>query len=260
MRELLLTGGELEACRPDKPRVRMLYPINAVHYVLSGHGFFNGRRLSAGQGFICRRNRPVDYGPDPRDPWTYFWATVDGGRVDELLAACGLDGEPYCFSFDWGEDLRRMAGVLFPDGRFAPRNELFAEGCAKWLLSYHAGAGAARQPASQRRLHVEAAKEWMRRNYYRRVTIAQVAEALHLSRGYLRNIFYECEGCPPQQFLIETRLRRAKELLETGDIPVSMLAASAGYADVTQFYRIFRKYTGLSPCDYRRRVKGAERP
>ena len=254
--EIYIKDGELEICGPEKGPVRIIYASYVMHYILQGQGTWNGQVLRAGQGFVCLKDMPVHYYPDEETPWTYLWFRVDGTQVRDYLHAYGLDVAPYSFAFDWTDDLHRLMACCFENGRFTSRNELFAEGCARLLFSFHPRPMQAQASVSQRTLHVRAAKAYIEEHYQERVTVLDVAGALHLSRGYLRNIFFEHTHMSPQQYLIQTRLARAKELLSQGDIPISLLAPSVGYADVAQFYRIFKKYVGQSPQTYRRHGKG----
>jgi len=54
------------------------------------------------------------------------------------------------------------------------------------------------------------------------------------------------EGQSPQQYLIMVRINRAKELLRTKNATISEIAASVGYQDPIQFYKLFKKHTGMS--------------
>ena len=49
------------------------------------------------------------------------------------------------------------------------------------------------------------------------------------------------------------RLEEAKQMLETGDLPVEAVAQDVGYEDASFFNRLFRRKVGLTPSEYRRR-------
>jgi AraC-like DNA-binding protein len=49
------------------------------------------------------------------------------------------------------------------------------------------------------------------------------------------------------------RIEESKQLLETSDEPVEEIAEKVGYQDIASFRRVFRRYVGVSPADYRRR-------
>ena len=55
----------------------------------------------------------------------------------------------------------------------------------------------------------------------------------------------------PQQYHMQLRINRAKELLEDRDNRVNEVAVRVGFGDQFYFSRMFRKYTGLSPSQWR---------
>lgn len=78
------------------------------------------------------------------------------------------------------------------------------------------------------------------------------SEKLYVTPTHFRRIFKEISGLPPQQFLIQTRLSRAAELLKSTDSPVKEVAALSGWDNVFYFSRLFRKKYFISPLQYRK--------
>ena len=56
MEDIYVTYGEYEVTAADKHPINAYYDLNAVHYIVKGHGTYNGRRLSPGEGFVCKKN------------------------------------------------------------------------------------------------------------------------------------------------------------------------------------------------------------
>jgi len=56
--------------------------------------------------------------------------------------------------------------------------------------------------------------------------------------------------------LINTRIERAKELLECTDEKVSEIALSVGFSSQQRFNEAFKKNTGMTPLEYRRKMRG----
>lgn len=75
---------------------------------------------------------------------------------------------------------------------------------------------------------------------------------LNLSMSHFRRIFLQYAGLPPGKFLIECRLRAARQLLLETQIRVNEIAYAVGFRNVFHFSRIFKKQSGKSPLDYRR--------
>jgi transcriptional regulator GlxA family with amidase domain len=53
--------------------------------------------------------------------------------------------------------------------------------------------------------------------------------------------------------VLSLRIEEAKQMLETTDIPIDLVAAEVGYAEPAAFRRIFKRTTGISPLQYRHR-------
>ncbi len=86
------------------------------------------------------------------------------------------------------------------------------------------------------------------------ISLEQAAERLSWSSGYLSNYIKQKTGQTFSEHLQTLRMNRAMELLGSTNKPVKDIAASVGYYNVTSFNRLFKKTTGLSPGDYRKRV------
>lgn len=84
--------------------------------------------------------------------------------------------------------------------------------------------------------------------------ISELAPFIGVGERYLCNIFKEIYGMPPKRYLVELRIKRAKELL-SGNIPVSEVARLVGFGDVYHFSNIFKNECGIPPSEYR-----ADRP
>ncbi|HZG75483.1 MAG TPA: AraC family transcriptional regulator, partial [Paenibacillus sp.] len=79
-----------------------------------------------------------------------------------------------------------------------------------------------------------------------------LAEKLNLSSGYLSSYFKEKTGTNIVEYVNETRIRKATELLVETRMKVQDVAEAVGYRNITSFNRMFKKYTGLKPSEYRK--------
>ncbi|MHA6482396.1 helix-turn-helix domain-containing protein [Paenibacillus sp. strain BS8-2] len=79
-----------------------------------------------------------------------------------------------------------------------------------------------------------------------------LAEKLNLSSGYLSTYFKDKTGSNFIEYVNETRIRKASELLLNTRSKIQEVAEAVGYRNITSFNRMFKKYTGLSPSEYRK--------
>ncbi|MDF2661920.1 MAG: AraC family transcriptional regulator [Paenibacillus sp.] len=82
-------------------------------------------------------------------------------------------------------------------------------------------------------------------------SIARIAHDLHLSRSQCTKLFTKVYGIPPRRYLSELVVSRAKRLLVTTNRSIETIALELGFQSVSHFSRQFRRWTGVSPMQYR---------
>ena len=84
------------------------------------------------------------------------------------------------------------------------------------------------------------------------LTLEQLAAAARLSPYHFARQFKAATGLPPHQYLIASRVERAKQLLQGGgNFSLAEVAACAGFADRSQFSRHFKRAVGVTPGQFR---------
>lgn len=77
-----------------------------------------------------------------------------------------------------------------------------------------------------------------------------LAEKFGISEVYLRKLFSKNLGITPKQYILDTRITRAKQLLSEGALKISDVAEECGFSNQYHFCRIFKEKTGVTPTDY----------
>lgn len=89
-------------------------------------------------------------------------------------------------------------------------------------------------------------------------TLNELASYSGMSRTYFSYVFREVKGMKLQDYLIQTRLNKAKNLLGNIDLKIKQIAHETGFRDPNYFCRTFKKKTGLNPTNWRlKRVKNS---
>ena len=92
--------------------------------------------------------------------------------------------------------------------------------------------------------------EYIRKHYTdASLTISNLALICNMSDTYFRRIFYCTYGTLPYRYIIELRLTRAKELLESRYYSVHLTAELCGYQNDSTFSREFKRFHGISPSE-----------
>ena len=84
----------------------------------------------------------------------------------------------------------------------------------------------------------------------RDLPVRQIAKLCGVSESGLRAIFTAAYGCSPLQYRMNSKISRAKYLLESTDLSVYDIAEQLRFYDEAYFCKMFRKHTGCSPKKY----------
>jgi transcriptional regulator GlxA family with amidase domain len=95
---------------------------------------------------------------------------------------------------------------------------------------------------------------YIRAHYAEPIRMELLAETIYLSEGHMRMIFRQAMGMSPYQYALNLRMKKAKELLLTTQLPLSEVSIQIGFESMSHFISTFRQREGMTPAVYRRRV------
>ena len=75
---------------------------------------------------------------------------------------------------------------------------------------------------------------------------------MKISYSYFRRVFEELHQEPPHHYLLQCRLQKAEDFLIFSELKINEIAISCGFPDEFYFSRLFKKYYGISPLNYRK--------
>ena len=87
------------------------------------------------------------------------------------------------------------------------------------------------------------------------LTLHSLSKNLNISDGYLSSVFRKEIGVTLTQYIFNERMQLAVRLLTTTNLQVQSVAQHCGILDVQYFSKLFKKYAGLTPREYRKRNK-----
>ncbi|MGG1556288.1 helix-turn-helix domain-containing protein [Paenibacillus ferrarius] len=86
-----------------------------------------------------------------------------------------------------------------------------------------------------------------------KITLREIANVFAFSPNYLGALFKECTGISFSDYLIRSRMERAKQLLQDPTLRIYEVSNQLGYSNMTYFHRQFKGEIGLTPSEYRKR-------
>ena len=100
---------------------------------------------------------------------------------------------------------------------------------------------------------IRKAQLYMESNISEKISVDQLAGLFLISRRNFERRFKKATANTPVEYLQRVKIEAAKKSLETGRKNISEIMYSVGYSDSKAFRTVFKKITGLSPLEYRRK-------
>ena len=99
-------------------------------------------------------------------------------------------------------------------------------------------------------------KEYIQKNYTSDISLRKIAQELHLSPERLCRLYQEHFGHTIRTEINLLRVKKACDLLKNSTLSTAEICKLAGFNDVSNFYRIFRAFTEISPYQFRLKTTG----
>jgi AraC family transcriptional regulator len=117
--------------------------------------------------------------------------------------------------------------------------------------------GALRRPLSSSRGGLEPVQlrrviEYVHAQMDQDIHVMQLAAIAGLSSAHFAQMFRRSTGCAPHQYVLRTRIERAKRMLRSTETRVIDIALSCGFQTPQHFARVFKKFCDATPASYRR--------
>lgn len=90
-------------------------------------------------------------------------------------------------------------------------------------------------------------------HYDEQLTLSYVSKLFNFNYYYLSSYFSSHNEEGFNEFLNKIRIKKACEFLQK-DIPISDISSMVGYSDQSYFSKVFKKFTGVTPSNFRKTV------
>lgn len=130
------------------------------------------------------------------------------------------------------------------------------ESLRNWFLDKTREIGAKMEDSKEKEAVsvIDRAKEYIDENFRKDISLDDVSREVDISPYYFSKLFKQETGKNFIEHLTEIRLKNARELLQDSQLSIKEICAQSGYSDPNYFSRIFKKYEGVTPSEFRERL------
>jgi AraC family transcriptional activator FtrA len=228
----------LARLRAASRRGARLCSICSGVFVLAAAGLLDGRRATTHWRYaekLAQRYPAIEVQPDA--------LYVDAGQIlTSAGSAAGLDMLLYLVRRDHGAKISNQVAQRLV---VAPHRE---GGQSQFV---------ARPMAQDEGGRLGQLMDWLRTHPAKRHSVTSMAKRAAMSPRTLQRQFHDATGLGPMAWLIRERVAIVKDLLESAEMPLKLIAEHAGFASEESLRRHFRLHVATSPSAYRRQFSAA---
>ncbi len=102
--------------------------------------------------------------------------------------------------------------------------------------------------------NIEKAIHFIEQNYIEQITLDEISRECGMSKYHFTRTFKNITGTTFRKHHNKIKIEASKKLLETQDLNITEICYTVGFNDASYFSRIFRKFEGISPNSYKKKV------
>ncbi len=249
---------------PEHRIERDTYPGHELIWCRKGNGFVRiaGRTHAVKPGELVWVNcyHPHAYWADAASPWELYWARVEGPGLDRICQILSADQFPVIAGANRAEVEKTFIRLLQRMKDAKPDAAAFVHAAVAHLIALlfearlragNAATGEIEIPPS-----LQKPVQTMRLYFHRPLRVAELAALACMSESSFMRLFKRVMGTSPIDWLRRERINQAKRRLSESNDSIKEISRQVGYSDQFFFSKDFKKCTGLTPTDFRRREQG----
>lgn len=232
-------------------------------YIASGKGYFyfKGSKeptvVTKGNMVLFRPKEPQVYYYYAVDKTEVYWVHFTGWKVEEYLERYELPKEENVFFTGVSPDYPWIYNQIIRELQLQRENyeDMIRLFLRHIFLTINRYIKEGKQTKDDTINNIERAVHYFNENYSKPITIEQYASEHLMSVNWFIHNFKNVMKVPPMQYIVSLRIAAAKGYLENSNKNITEIANTIGYDNALYFSRLFRKYTGVTPSEYRKRSK-----
>ena len=232
-------------------------------YIAAGKGYFyfKGSKkatvVEKGNMVLFRPKEPQVYYYYAKDKTEVYWVHFTGWKVEEYLDSYELPKKENVFFTGVSPDYPWIYNQIIRELQVRRVNyedviKLFMHHIFLTISRY---IKEGRQAKNETISDIERAVHYFNENYNKPISIEQYAQEHLMSVNWFIHSFKEVMNVPPMQYIVSLRIAAAKGYLENSDKNINEISNIVGYENALYFSRLFKKYTGMTPSEYKNKSK-----
>ena len=196
------------------------------------------------------------YGQSSNQGFENYWVHFTGYGVTDLLIQANL-WEGHIFQVGINHDIIPLFEAIINETAEQQHNfELVTASLLQqllFLISRKLFLDKKMVNMSARGIDISKSLAYLHKNFPNNITVTELAGKIGLSPSRYSSVFKEYMGLSPQQYLINYRLQKAKDLLRHTNLSIKHIASLVGFNDQLYFSKLFKKYEKVSPLHYKQK-------
>lgn len=236
---------------PGRKDYQILYIASGL-----GHFFIDGKEyiVPAGNMVFYQPGELNDYIYYSADKTEVFWIHFTGSAVKEILAHYEFPMENHIFFTGISSEFSSIFLQIIREiqGRKHYFEESISLKLQELLVLIHRHRSSDNTIVKDMAEEIQKAYAYFLENYNKPISIEDYAHERYMSASWFSQNFKEIIGTTPLHFILSVRMSNAQQMLIGTKISIAEISRLVGYDNPLYFSRIFKRWTGESPSDYRK--------
>lgn len=236
-------------------------PQHILIYCTNGFGWANieGKKIDIQQDqyLIIPKNVKHKYGADEFNPWSIYWVHFKGAFAEHFIDRLKKKAENFSNSISFNDKRVELFRDIYNtlESGYSVEHLQYINMCFWNYLATFCYPTILELPVKNREDEVDVAIRYMQDHIHQSLSLQEIANFIHLSSSHFSAIFKKKTGYSPLEYFNHIKIQRACQFLEFTNLHVKELSYQLGFNDPFYFSRLFSKYMGQSPIDYRKMKK-----
>lgn len=232
---------------------------NILIYCLQGKGYYviehKKFEVKPNQFFLLPATEEyIRYWADKDDPWTIYWVHFTGSVIEQFNTSLNINIFKGPVEIGFNDKALEVWNNIYQslEMGYSIENLCNANFCLYHLIAAFL--------FPDKHIQIEKTEQEdlingtimnMKASLEKKLTVEDMANRYHLSTSHFSSLFRKATGMPPIDYFIHLKMQRACQLLYANESKIKTIAIELGYEDPYYFSRLFKKYMGISPEQYK---------